>query len=311
MPDNSIHNTVIIGSGPAGLTAAIYAARADLKPLVVEGNQPGGQLTITTEVENFPGFPNGITGPDLMDAVRAQAEKFGAVIMSTEVTRVDFSIRPFVLDLEEGKIKTRTVIIATGATARWLNIESVIRLRGKGISACATCDGFFYKNQDIAVVGGGDTAVEEACYLTRHADKVYIIHRRNQLRASKIMQQRASSNPKIEIIWDSIISEVLGDKSVSGLRLKNVRNGEFSDLPVTGLFMGIGHHPNTEIFRGQIATEESGYIITDCNMRTSVEGVFACGDVQDKRFRQAVTAAGTGCIAALEVEKYLEEYQFS
>jgi len=311
MPDSSPEKIVIIGSGPAGLTAAIYTGRANLKPLVIEGNQPGGQLTITTEVENFPGFPEGITGPDLMDVIKAQAERFGAVIISEEATKVDFSVRLFRIETGEREIKAHAVIIATGATARWLEIESVKRLRGKGISACATCDGFFFKNQEIAVVGGGDTAVEEACYLTRHANKVYLIHRRNQLRASKIMQQRVSSNPKIEIIWDSLISEALGDKSLTGVRLKNVKNNQLFDLPVTGLFMGIGHHPNTEIFRGQIEMDESGYIITDCNMRTSVEGVFACGDVQDKRYRQAVTAAGTGCMAALEVEKHLEEYQFS
>jgi thioredoxin reductase (NADPH) len=311
MPDSSPEKIVIIGSGPAGLTAAIYTGRANLKPLVIEGSQPGGQLTITTEVENFPGFPEGITGPDLMDVIRTQAEKFGAVIISEEATKVDFSVQPFRIETGEREIRTQTVIIATGATARWLDIESVNRLRGKGISACATCDGFFFKNQEIAVVGGGDTAVEEACYLTRHANKVYLIHRRNQLRASKIMQQRASSNPKIEIIWDSLIVEVLGDKLVTAVRLKNVKTNQLLDLPVTGLFMGIGHHPNTEIFRGQIDMDESGYIITNCNVRTSVEGVFACGDVQDKRYRQAVTAAGTGCMAALEVEKYLEEYQFS
>ena len=311
MSKNPSHSVVIIGSGPAGLTAAIYTGRANLKPLVIEGSQPGGQLTITTEVENFPGFPEGITGPDLMDVVKAQAERFGAVIISEEATKVNFSVRPFHIETGEREIRTQTVIIATGATARWLDIESVKRFRGKGISACATCDGFFFKNQEIAVVGGGDTAVEEACYLTRHANKVYLIHRRNQLRASKIMQQRASSNPKIEIIWDSLIVEALGDKFVTAVRLKNVKTNQLLDLPITGLFMGIGHHPNTEIFRGQIKMDESGYIITDCNMRTSVEGVFACGDVQDKRYRQAVTAAGTGCMAAIEVEKYLEEYQFS
>jgi thioredoxin reductase (NADPH) len=311
MSDSCPEKVIIIGSGPAGLTAAIYTGRAGLKPLVVEGNQPGGQLTITTEVENFPGFPEGITGPDLMDAMRAQAEKFGTTILSEDVTKVDFNHRPFLLQVGEKEIKSRCVIIATGATARWLELDSINRLRGKGISACATCDGFFFKNQEIAVVGGGDTAVEEACYLTRHASKVYLIHRRNQLRASKFMQQRVSSNPKIEIIWDTLISEALGDKSLTGLRLKNVKTNQLFELPVTGLFMGIGHHPNTEIFRGQIEMDESGYIITDCNMQTSAEGVFACGDVQDKRYRQAVTAAGTGCMAALEVEKFLEEYQFS
>jgi thioredoxin reductase (NADPH) len=311
MPDIAPVKSAIIGSGPAGLTAAIYMARADLKPLVIEGIQPGGQLTITTDVENYPGFPDGISGPGLMEAMKAQAERFGTAYISDEVTAVDFLAEPFKLNVGDQEVRAHTVVIACGATARWLELESVERLRGKGISACATCDGFFFRDQEIAVVGGGDTAVEEATFLTKFAEKVYIIHRRDELRASKIMQKRAANNPKIDIIWDSIITDVLGENSVTGLCLKNVKTGNERDLQVTGLFMGIGHHPNTDIFRGQLDMDSQGYILTKRNVHTSVEGVYACGDVQDKRYRQAVTAAGSGCMAAKEVEEYLAQHEIS
>jgi len=311
MTDTTPVKCVIIGSGPAGLTAAIYLARSDLKPVLVEGNQPGGQLTITTDVENFPGFPEGISGPDLMDAMKAQAARFGTEFIADEVTAVDFSVRPFKINVGERLIRTHTVVIASGATAKWLELESVDRLRGKGISACATCDGFFFKGQVVAVIGGGDTAVEEATHLTKFATTVYMIHRRDELRASKIMQKRAFRNERIKIIWDSIVTEVLGENRVTGVRLKNVKTNEITDLPIDGFFMGIGHHPNTDIFRGQLEIENSGYLVTDRFICTSIRGVFACGDVQDKRYRQAVTAAGTGCMAAKEVEAYLDECEIT
>jgi len=311
MTDTTPVKCVIIGSGPAGLTAAIYLARSDLKPVLVEGSQPGGQLTITTDVENFPGFPEGISGPDLMDAMKAQAARFGTEFIPEEVTAVDFAVRPFKVFMGERVTRAHTVIIASGATAKWLELESVDRLRGKGISACATCDGFFFKGQVVAVVGGGDTAVEEATHLTKFATTVYMIHRRDELRASKIMQKRAFHNEKIKIIWNSILTEALGEDRVTGIRLKNVKTNELTDLPINGLFMGIGHHPNTEIFRGQLEIEDSGYLVTDRFICTSVRGVFACGDVQDKRYRQAVTAAGTGCMAAKEVENYLDECEIT
>ena len=311
MSETTVHKSLIIGSGPAGLTAAIYLARADLKPVLIEGGQPGGQLTITTDVENYPGFPEGISGPELMDRMREQAERFGTEIIQDEVTAVDFSTKPLKVFVGDSEFQTHTVVIASGATAKWLGLKSVARLRGKGISACATCDGFFFHGKVVAIVGGGDTAVEEATHLTKFATKVYMIHRRDELRASKIMQKRAFNNKKIEIIWDHVITEVLGEDHVTGIRIRNVKTDEISELQIDGLFMGIGHHPNTDIFKGQMEMEDSGYIITDRFVCTSVKGVFAGGDVQDKRYRQAVTAAGTGCMAAKEVENYLEEHEIS
>jgi len=303
-----MHNVVIIGSGPAGCTAAIYAARANLEPLVLEGAEPGGQLTITTDVENFPGFPEGITGPELVENMKAQAERFGAEFRFGVLEQVDFSARPYTLTVDGATLQARTVIIATGASARWLGLESEQRFRGRGVSACATCDGFFFKNQAIAVVGGGDTALEEATFLTRFASKVTLIHRRDELRGSKVMAERAQRNPKIEFVWNSVVDEVLGDdeKGMTGLRVKNLKTGERTELPVTGLFIAIGHTPNTEPFRGQLELDAGGFIVPRDIVCTSKPGVFVAGDVADSRYRQAISAAGTGCMAALEAEKLLE-----
>jgi thioredoxin reductase (NADPH) len=299
---------LIIGSGPAGYTAAIYAARADLKPIVYQGIQPGGQLTITTEVENFPGYPNGVEGPHMMEDLKKQAERFGTDIRSGVVTKVNFSKRPFTAEADDGKtILAETVIIATGASAKWLGLESEKKFIGMGVSGCATCDGFFYRGQDVAIVGGGDTAAEEATYLAKLCKKVYMIHRRNELRASKAMQNKVLNTPNIEMVWDHIPDEVLGDDNgVTGIRVKNVKTSTFRDLQVTGLFVAIGHKPNTDIFAGQLELDEMAYIKTvPGSTRTSVEGVFACGDVQDHYYRQAITAAGTGCMAAIEAERFL------
>lgn len=307
---NVLWDVVIIGSGPAGWTAAIYAARASLKTLVFtgleKGGLPGGQLMLTTEVENYPGFREGIMGPALMDEMREQALRFGTELVEDDVEDVDFSRRPFTLTSVDGEqYKGRAVIIATGASAIWLGLDNEKRLQGRGVSACATCDGFFFKNKDVVVVGGGDTAMEEATFLTRYANKVSVVHRRNELRASKIMQDRARSNPKIEFIWDSAVVDVLGANGVEGVTLKNLKTGAEDELKTDGLFIAIGHKPNTDLFAGKIDMDPAGYIIQHHHTMTNVAGVFAAGDVSDTRYRQAVTAAGDGCRAALDAEHFL------
>ncbi len=314
MPMQQPQNVIIIGSGPAGLTAAVYAGRANLSPLVFEGIQPGGQLTITTEVENYPGFPEGVQGPELMELFRKQAQRFNATTLFQDVSRVDFSKRPFRIYSGDDEYLARTVIIATGASAKWLNLPSEREYMGHGVSACATCDGFFFKGLRVAVVGGGDTAMEEANFLSKFASNVTVIHRRDQLRASKIMQERASSNPKISFRWNSTIDEIVGKhddgkKSVTGIKLRDVKNGATSTLAVEGVFMAIGHQPNTKIFAGQLALDDHEYIVLKPGTtQTSVPGVFAAGDVADPVYRQAVTAAGTGCMAAIEAERFLEAH---
>ncbi len=310
MPKTHRTQVLIIGSGPAGYTAAIYAARASLRPILVAGLEPGGQLTITTDVENYPGFAEVIQGPWLMEQMAAQAAHVGTLIIQDLITRVDFTVRPFRCIANSGEVfLANSVIIATGAQARWLGLESEQRLQGRGVSACATCDGFFYRGKSVTVVGGGNTAVEEALYLTHHADSVTLIHRRDALRAEKILQARLFAHPKIKVVWDSVVTEIEGGGSpevVTGVRVRNVKDGSITSLPIDGVFIAIGHLPNTAMFAGQVAMDADGYIVTEPgSTRTSVEGVFAAGDVQDKVFRQAVTAAGTGCIAALEAEKWL------
>jgi thioredoxin reductase (NADPH) len=306
------HKVIIIGSGPAGFTAAIYTGRANLNPVLFEGSQPGGQLTITTEVENYPGFPDGVMGPEMMELFRKQAEKFGTTCAKNDITKVDFKSIPFKLWAGDEIYTADTVIIATGARAKLLNIESEKKYFGYGVSACATCDGFFFKGLEVAIVGGGDTALEEAIFLTKFASKVTLIHRRNELRASKIMRERAQNNPKISFLWDTVVDEVLGKeeagrKSMTGLKIKNVKTNAVTEMKADGLFIAIGHEPNTSIFKGQIDMYETGYIkLVGKGTATSIPGVFAAGDVADSVYRQAVTAAGSGCAAAIDVERYLE-----
>jgi thioredoxin reductase (NADPH) len=304
-----MRNMVIIGSGPAGLTAAIYAARANLQPLLIEGKEPGGQLTLTTLVENYPGFADGIMGPDLMDAMRKQAQRFGAEVVSSYVHAVKLKEHPFRVYYGDQEVLTKTVVISTGSSAKLIGLETELQLMGHGVSTCATCDGFFYRGKEIAVVGGGDSAMEEATFLTKFATKVSVIHRREVLRASKIMQDRALKNPKIQFVLNTVVEEVLGSKEngVEALKLRNVKTRDSFQLKVDGLFIAIGHNPNTEIFKGQIDLDAQGYIKTQPDStRTNIPGVFACGDVQDPVFRQAVTAAGSGCMAAIEAERWLE-----
>jgi len=303
------HRVVIIGSGPAGLTAALYTARANLKPLLIEGLEAGGQLMLTTMVENWPGFRDGIMGPDLMAEMRAQAERFGAEIVQNNVTKVDLSQRPFPIALADGRsVLADALIIATGASARWLDIGSDRKLSGHGVSTCATCDGYFFRGKPIAVVGGGDSAMEEAVYLTRFASKVIVIHRRDTLRASKIMQDKAFANPKIEFLWDSEIASVndVEKGEVTGITVRNLKTGALTEVALDGVFIAIGHTPNTSLFKGQMELDGNGYIITHDGSRTSVPGVFAAGDVQDHVYRQAITAAGSGCMAAIDAERFLE-----
>ncbi len=305
---SSIRDTVILGSGCSGLTAAIYAARANLKPLVVDGHEPGGQLSMTTLVENFPGFPQGIQGPELIENMRKQAAHFGAEFMNGHIVGADLSRRPFTLDFGKEKIQTRTLIIASGASARWLGLPSEQALIGHGVSSCATCDGFFFRDKEITVIGGGDSAMEEALFLTRFASKVTLIHRRDQFRASKIMLERAQKHEKIQFLTDTVVEDVydVSKKEVTGLKLKNVKTGKVYDFPTSAMFLGIGHTPNASWVNGQLDTDADGYLKTRDYVLTKVPGVFASGDVQDRRYRQAITAAGTGCMAAMEAEKFLE-----
>lgn len=303
----NMYDVIIIGSGPSGYTAAIYAARANLSVLQFQGYEIGGQLMQTSDVENYPGFEEGILGPDMMEKFEAQARRFGTQMLTEDVTAVDFSQRPFTISAASGRYQARAVIIATGASAQWLGLPSETRLKGRGVSACATCDGFFFKSKDVAVIGGGDTAMEEAIFLTRYTSHVTVIHRRDALRASKIMQDRALKNPKISFLWNTEVSEVLGTDAVTGLRIRQRLTGEENILPVQGLFLAIGHRPNTDLFRGLIETDQAGYIVPVTYTMTNIPGIFAAGDVTDHRYRQAVTAAGDGCRAAIDVERWLEE----
>lgn len=299
-------NVIIIGSGPAGLTAAIYTARADLNPFMIEGYQAGGQLMLTSDVENYPGYPKGVLGPEMMADFRKQAERFGTRFLTKDVTRVDLKKRPFLVEVGEEKYESKAIIISTGASARLIGLPNEKRLMGKGVTTCATCDGAFFRNMEVAVVGGGDSAMEEAIFLTRFCTKVTVIHRRDQLRASKIMQDRANANKKIEFIWNTAVEDVVGEKEVEGLKLKNLKTGGANTLKVAGLFVAIGHDPNTQLFQGQIEMDKNGYLLTKEGTKTNLPGVFACGDVQDHVYRQAITAAGSGCMAAIDCERYLE-----
>jgi thioredoxin reductase (NADPH) len=298
---------VIIGSGPAGYTAAIYSARANLNPIVIAGTQSGGQLMITSDVENYPGFPEGIQGPELMEKFRKQAERFGAKIVYKDAISVDFSRRPFVVRAAQEVYTADSIIIATGATAKWIGLDSELKLRGKGVSACATCDAFFFKNKNVYVVGGGDAAMEEALFLTKFANHVTVVHRRGTLRASKIMQEKAMSNQKISFVWNTVVSDVIGEDHLTGLELEHLDSGNKEKVKADGLFVAIGHEPTTILFRGQLETDGKGYVVVKDHTKTNIEGVFAAGDVKDHRYRQAVTAAGSGCEASLDAEKYLEE----
>ena len=310
-----VRQVIIVGSGPAGLTAAIYTARANLAPLVIEGepssssDQPGGQLMLTTEVENFPGFPEGIMGPELMMNFRAQAQRFGAEFLTEKATRVDLSSRPFKVWVRDAEYRANALIVSTGARSLMLGLEAESRLLGHGLSTCATCDGFFFRGHEIAVVGGGDSAIEEATFLTKFASKVTLIHRRDTMRASKIMQERALKNPKLEFMWDTVVDDLVGTDKLAGAVVRNVKTGATATLPVTGLFVAIGHRPNTDLFAGVLDTDENGYLVTKPGSSyTNVEGVFACGDVQDHTYRQAITAAGSGCMAAIDAERWLEHH---
>ena len=304
----TVENMIIIGSGPAGLTAAVYSARANLNPLMIEGEEAGGQLMITTEVENFPGFEHGITGPDLVATMRKQAERFGTRFITKNVTKVDFSERPFKVWVGQTLHLAKTIVISTGASAKYLGLPSEKTYMNRGVSACATCDGAFFRNQEIAIVGGGDTAMEEAQFLTRFASKVHVIHRKDSFRASKIMADRTIKNPKISVMWNSVVEEVLGDgKSMTGLKVKNLEDGSVKEFPFTGLFIAIGHKPNTDLFKGILDMDDNGYLITKPGTTyTKIPGVFAAGDVQDHVYRQAITAAGTGCMASIDAERWLE-----
>lgn len=316
----NLRKVIVIGSGPAGLTAALYSGRANLNPLIFEGSQPGGQLMITTEVENYPGFEHGIQGPELMDIMRKQAVRFGAESIFRNVVKADLSKRPFKITDEEGnEYFAETLIVSTGASAKWIGIDSEKKFMGYGVSSCATCDGFFFRGMKVVVIGGGDTAMEEANYLTRHASEVILIHRRDEFRASKIMQDRSKSNPKIRFVLDTVVEEILGKeeenkKTVTGVKVRNVKTNDISEIECSGVFVAIGHKPNSDLFKGILDMDENGYLITKkSSSETNVEGVFACGDVQDSYYRQAVTAAGTGCMAAIDAERYLElkEYELS
>lgn len=308
--ENEVHETLILGSGPAGWTAAIYAARANMKPLLLKGMQPGGQLTITTDVENYPGFPEGIMGPEMMEKFEAQAIRFGTIVKPETGTKVDLSQRPFTIETNFGKsYRAKTLVISTGASANYLGLENETKLQGRGVSACATCDGFFFQDKDVCVVGGGDSACEEATFLTKYASKVRMLVRRDQMRASKIMQERALKNPKIEVLWNTQVVDVMDPEkgAVTGLVLENTQSGECSETATEGLFLAIGHTPNTQLFEGMLDMDDKGYLITQPDRTsTKIPGVFACGDCQDKVWRQAITAAGTGCMAALEAERLLE-----
>lgn len=306
-----MHDMVILGAGPAGLTAAIYAARANHAPVVITGPLFGGQLALTTEVENFPGFPDGVLGPELMELMKRQAERFGAEIRIGDVTDVELTQSPLRMTFNGELIETKSLIIATGASARLLDVPGESEFFGRGVSTCATCDGFFYRDKTVAVVGGGDGAIEEGTFLTRYASKVFLVHRRDRLRASQILQDRARKNDKIDFIWDTVVEAIIGDadKGVTTARLRNVKTGAEEEMQVEGVFLAIGHVPNTKIFEGQLKLDEQGYIVTDSRMHTNIQGVFACGDCQDHIYRQAITAAGTGCVAAMEAEKFLAEVE--